>query len=122
MRDDRTRVGRAYEQLACDYLQRAGLRVVARGYRCRHGELDLVCRQGGGLIIVEVRARRHLSPVSALQSIDRFKQQRIITTARHFLMTHPRWANQPLRFDVVAIDGIDRAPRIHWIRAAFDAT
>ena len=50
----------------------------------------------------------------------RFKQQRIITTARHFLMTHPRWANQPLRFDVVAIDGIDRAPRIHWIRAAFE--
>jgi putative endonuclease len=107
--------------LACDHLQRAGLSIVARGYRCRHGELDLVCRQGAGLVIVEVRARRHLSHVSALESVDRFKQQRIITTARHFLMTHPRWANQPLRFDVVAIDGIDRDARIQWIRAAFDA-
>ena len=122
MTGDRMRVGRAYEQVACDYLQRAGLSIITRGYRCRHGELDLVCRQRESLVIVEVRARRRLSPVSALESVGRLKQQRIITTARHFLMTHPRWANQPLRFDVLAIDGIDRAPRIRWIRAAFDAT
>ena len=49
--------GRHWEAVAAEYLEDHGLVVLARGYRCRLGELDLVCRDGRTLVIVEVRAR-----------------------------------------------------------------
>ena len=116
------RVGRRYEALACAYLAEAGLTILSTGYRCRQGELDVVCRDREGLVIVEVRARRHASRVSAAESVDRYKQQRIIAATRHFLMRHPYWADWPLRFDVLAISAIDREPQIKWISNAFDVT
>ena len=113
--------GQLYERLALAYLKQAGLRVLATGYQCRFGELDLVCQQDDGLVIVEVRGRRHVDVASAAASVDRHKQRRIIATTRHFLMTHPHWANHPLRFDVLAISAVEANPDIHWIKNAFDA-
>ena len=112
-------LGRRYERLAGRYLTRAGLKIVATRYRCSFGELDLVCQEGDGLVIVEVKARRTTQLANAAESVDRFKQQRIIAATRHFLMTHPAWANRPLRFDVVAVSDIDLQPNVHWIRDAF---
>ncbi len=117
----RTELGRYWEGLARAYLETAGLVVIATGYRCRFGELDLVCEQSGALVVVEVRARRRSSPVSALESVDSFKQRRIIATTRHFLMTHPDWAHRPLRFDVLAISSHDDKPQIQWVSSAFEA-
>ena len=122
MSSSRLRVGRRYEALACAYLAEAGLKIVSTGYRCRQGELDIICQDQDGLVIIEVRARRHASRVSAAESVDRFKQRRIIAATRHFLMRHPHWADRPLRFDVLAISAIDREPRIQWISNAFDVT
>ena len=121
MKLSRVEVGRRYESRARDHLERAGLVVIAAGYRCRLGELDLVCREGEGLIIVEVRARRGGSRVSAAASVDHRKRRRIVAATRHFLMMHPRWAERPLRFDVVAISNIDSEPDVEWIQDAFQA-
>ena len=115
-------LGEPYERLALAYLKRAGLRVLAAGYQCRFGELDLVCQQDDGLVIVEVKGRRRVNVAHAAASVDRHKQRRIIAATRHFLMTHPHWANRPLRFDVLAISAIRANPHIHWIKNAFDAT
>ena len=98
------------------------MRVLATGYQCRFGELDLVCQQDDGLVIVEVKGRRRVNVAKAAASVDRHKQRRIIAATRHFLMTHPRWANRPLRFDVLAISAIRASPDIQWIKNAFDAT
>jgi putative endonuclease len=115
-------LGRLWEARAAEFLERHGIAIIARGYRCRLGELDLVGRDRGGLVIVEVRARRRESKGSALETVGRPKQQRIIRATRHFLMRHPAWHAKPIRFDVVAIDGIDTdAPEIRWVRNAFDA-
>jgi putative endonuclease len=52
--------------------------------------------------------------------VDGFKQRKIVLATRHLLMRHPEWHDRPLRFDVVAIEGIEsEAPRIEWIRNAF---
>ncbi|MFS8606631.1 MAG: YraN family protein [Gammaproteobacteria bacterium] len=73
-------------------------------------------------MIVEVRARRGGALVRASESIDARKQRRIVRAARHLLMSRPAWRERPVRFDVVAIDGIEAdEPEIEWIRAAFDA-
>lgn len=114
--------GLAWEARAAEYLEARGLVVLARGYRCRLGELDLVCRDGHHLVIVEVRARSSGALCSAAESIGAHKQRRIVLATRHLLMRHREWSTAPIRFDVVAFDAIDREePRINWIKNAFDA-
>lgn len=114
--------GRAWEARAAEYLEANGLAILARGYRCRLGELDLVCRDERYLVIVEVRARASGGVCSAVESIGFHKQRRIVLATRHLLMRHREWHATPIRFDVVAFDAIDRTePRISWIKNAFDA-
>ena len=85
------------------------------------GELDLVCLDGGSLVIVEVRARAGSRFGSATESVDFRKQRKLIRATRHLLMTHPQWHGYPLRFDVFSVNEIDTdVPTIEWIRNAFD--
>jgi putative endonuclease len=114
--------GRLWESRAATHLERHGLTVVARGYRCRLGEIDLVCRDDGTLVIVEVRARSHAALCSAIDSVDAHKRRRIVQATRHLLMRHAGWQTAAIRFDVVAFDSIDKPePTIRWIKNAFDA-
>lgn len=94
---------------------------MARNYRCRFGEIDLVMRDGGCLVFCEVRFREQAAHGGSSASVDRAKQRRISRTAAHFLRRHRELADRPCRFDVVAIDGPPRQPEVHWIRGAFDA-
>ncbi|MGB1563447.1 MAG: YraN family protein [Sinimarinibacterium flocculans] len=110
--------GAEAEDAALQLLRRRGLRLVSRNFRCRGGELDLVMLDGDTLVVVEVRARSHAGYGSAAESVDRRKQARLVHAAQLFLAAHPREAERPLRFDVVAFDGAGQAD---WIRAAFDA-
>lgn len=115
--------GRYWEEAASRYLAGRGVRTLLRGYQCRLGELDLVCDDGSQLVVVEVRARRSSGFASAKGSVDRHKRRKILLATRHLLMRRPEWHERPLRFDVIAIDGIESAaPRIDWIRNAFDAS
>jgi len=115
--------GRLWEARAADYLERHGLTVLTRGYRCRLGELDLVCRDERHLVIVEVRARGSAARCSAVESIGPHKRRRIVQATRHLLMRHAEWQSAPVRFDVVAFDAIDGSePQVNWIQNAFDAS
>lgn len=114
--------GRRWEAAAAQYLEKQGLTVLARGYRCRLGELDLVCCDARMLVVVEVRARSAEALCSAAESIGPRKRARIIQATRHLLMKNARWATAPIRFDVVAFDAIDTPqPTVRWIKNAFDA-
>ena len=115
--------GRLWESRAADYLEERGLTILARGYRCRLGELDLVCRDDPHLVIVEVRARSRGAICSALESIGPHKRRRIVQATRHLLMRHAHWQTAPIRFDVIAFDAIDTAePQVRWVQNAFDAS
>ncbi len=107
--------GRAAEALAADHLARHGLKVLARNYRCRGGEIDLVCRDGTTLVFVEVRLRTSRDFGGAAESITAAKQRRIALAARHYLAGKP-WP--ACRFDAVLLDGA----HIEWIRNAFQAS
>lgn len=108
------------EDRALDYLQRRGLRLVARNYRvargpsARAGEVDLILRdRDGTLVFVEVRARAGAGHGGAAASISRLKRRRLAFAASCFLQS---WgAPPPCRFDVLALDG----DRILWLPAAF---
>lgn len=109
--------GAAAEQQACDYLQQQGLHCLERNMHCRVGEIDLIMHDGEELVIVEVRARAPDALVDALSSISAHKRKRIIQATRYWLARHPERADQPLRFDVIAISGAS----LDWHRNAFDA-
>jgi len=109
------------ESAALDFLRARGLNSVSRNYRCRHGEIDLIMRDGDQLVFTEVRYRRSRSLVSAAESVDKAKQRRLMASAEHFLQRHTEHASRRCRFDVVSVSGDDPAPRLDWIRDAFEA-
>lgn len=111
------RRGDAAEDRALRHLRDHRLELVARNWRCKGGELDLVMLDGEVLAIVEVRARGRSDYGSALDSIAARKQAHLIHAARSFLAAHPGHARREVRFDVVAIDGT----ALEWLKAAFDA-
>jgi putative endonuclease len=112
--------GAAFEQHACAELQRAGFTLLDRNYTTRHGELDLVMLEGGTVVFVEVRQRRHASHGGAAASVTTSKQARIIAAAELWLAAHPKYAQRPCRFDVISYDGVGAdAHMSHW-RSAFE--
>jgi putative endonuclease len=111
--------GRRYEALALAHLEARGLRLLARNFRCKGGEIDLVMQDGAVLALVEVRMRGRADFGGAAASVDARKRARLITAARVLLRTRPELARLPARFDVVAIDGADQAAAVEWIRDAF---
>lgn len=115
--------GALFERRAACMLRRAGLGILARNYRARPGEIDIIAVDNGYLVFVEVRARSHRGYAGAAASVDARKQRRIVATAQCFLQTHPRYANMPCRFDVIAFEPRQSATdsRVNWIRGAFRA-
>lgn len=112
--------GKLAEDLAARYLARRGLRVLARNFRCKGGEIDIVCRDGTTLVFVEVRLRRRYDYGGAAESITVAKQRRVILAARHYLVRHPLGESGSSRFDAILLDGLDETS-IEWLRHAFAA-
>jgi putative endonuclease len=108
--------GAAAEEQAARFLERHGLAIVARNYRTRFGEIDLVAREGATLVFVEVRMRSSPGFGGAAGSIGPRKQARIVAAARQFLARIG--PEPPCRFDVVTLDG--DTPK--WLRAAFEVS
>ncbi|MGO9037871.1 MAG: YraN family protein [Steroidobacteraceae bacterium] len=116
----RRRQGAAAEALAAGYLTAQGLEVLARNVRCKGGELDLLCRDGEVLVVVEVRQRSRHDYGGALASVTWRKRRRIIRATRFLLATAPQWRRHLLRFDVIGLQGApDRAPELEWVKDAF---
>ena len=109
--------GRQAEDLAARFLEKKKLRLIARNYRCRGGEIDLVCRDGKVLVFVEVRLRQSTAFGGAAASVTAIKQRRIILAAQHFLMTNAL-TNDDCRFDCILMNGTS-GNDIEWLRDAF---
>jgi putative endonuclease len=122
MNDVRRQRGMAGEDLAAKYLELRGLKILARNLRCKAGELDLVCLDGGVLAIVEVRQRECAEFGGALDSVTWTKQRKIIRTTRYFLQRQVEWRGYSMRFDVIAVQGLpDGVHEIVWVKDAFRA-
>jgi putative endonuclease len=111
--DARAVAGRAAEDLAARFLGGQGLHVVARNFRTKRGEIDLVARDGATLVFVEVRFRRSASHGGAAESITAAKQARMVAAAQVYLLRQR--GDPPCRFDAILLDALDPA-RIDWRR------
>jgi putative endonuclease len=106
--------GAAAEDDALEYLQRQGLSLVERNFRCKGGEIDLIMRDRQALVFVEVRKRADARHGGAAASVTARKQARLIIAAQVFLQ---RYRDLPAcRFDVIAIDGKE----LNWMKNAIE--
>lgn len=107
--------GARAEDLCAEVLRRAGLRILARNWRCRLGEVDLVAEEDGTLVFAEVRLRSNTVYGGAAESVTAGKRARIVAAARHYLAGRTQ---VPCRFDVLLLDAVSPS-RVRWIRDAF---
>jgi putative endonuclease len=106
--------GARAEDLCARLLAAAGLRVLARNWRCRLGEIDLIAEEEGTLVFAEVRSRASGGFGGAAESVTAAKRSRLLAAARLYLAGRP---GTNCRFDVFLVEG---APaNVRWIRDAF---
>ncbi len=120
---DRQALGRAAEEAASRFLESHQLIILARNYRCRSGEIDIVAETPDGVIVIaEVRLRADARYGGAAASVDWHKQRRIQRATCHLLARQPALTRHALRFDVLDLAPDGAGYRIEWIRHAFEAT
>ena len=101
---DRQTRGKTGEDRAAAELERRGYAILARRYRTRHGEIDIVAQDADTLVFIEVKVRLTGECGSAAEAVTRAKQRRLGSMAADYLARHDLSA-VACRFDVVAIDG-----------------
>jgi putative endonuclease len=114
---DRADSGRRAEAAAALHLERHGLSIVARNFRRRLGEVDLIARDGDTLVFVEVRLRRRDDYGGAAASIGAAKRARLAKAASLYLASLGE--QPPCRFDAILLSELD-PPRIEWLRNVID--
>jgi putative endonuclease len=116
--------GQDAEEYARQYLIKQGLRFLIRNFRTKAGEIDLVMMDKNSIVFVEVRLRNHSHYTAAIESIDYYKQQRLLRTAEYYLIAKFKNNPPPCRFDVIALKSKPNPTDydVSWIKNAFGAS
>jgi len=117
----RQTLGEQGEALACCELRRRGYAILARRFRTRFGEIDIIARDGDALVVVEVKTRRTAGYGGAVAAVGYRKQRRLVNMARSYLagLSGPEPA---IRFDVVGVTLAEGAkPAVEVVVDAFQA-
>ena len=118
--DRRQHIGILGEDLASADLARRGYAILARRYRTRYGEIDIIARDGDTIVFVEVKTRAGNEFGEGAEAVTWWKQRRITRMAMDFLARY-RLHDRPCRFDVVSVDLSSSAPAVEVIANAFNA-
>ncbi len=112
-------LGQHAEQQAQGFLQTKGFKLLAKNYRCFHGEIDLIMRDRDDIVFVEVRSRSRHDYGEAAETINTRKKRKLIKTGMHFLQKKDWLYKVNSRFDVIAIHIDAGKTQIEWIENAF---
>lgn len=108
-------IGSDAEAIALKHLKKHGLVLIDQNFRCRFGEIDLIMSESETLVFIEVRYRRNSHYGSPIESVTNAKQEKVRTTAQHYLLKNNIGESRPTRFDVIGIVPNE----IAWIKNAF---
>ena len=106
------------EELAFHYLSKIGYKILLKNYECNLGEIDLIAKQNGMLVFIEVKTRRSDAMGLPQESVTFQKRRQIVKTAQYYLKRYGIH-NAPCRFDVVSIRMLSPTPQIDLICDAF---
>ena len=102
---NRRAVGTKYEAAAAAYLEKEGYQFIEKNFYGRHGEIDLIAKDGCCLVFIEVKYRKNQGSGMPWEAVDRRKQQRLIVTAKEYVAVRNLPLEISYRFDVVSILG-----------------
>lgn len=120
MNDRKPPLGAAAEELACEHLRSRGYEIVARNFRCRVGEIDIVARLGATTVFVEVKERTDAGRGAGFEAVTAAKRARVIGAAQLFA-SKKGLSEGLLRFDVISVGRADSRPTVRHDVGAFDA-
>lgn len=113
---NKRRVGTEYESKTAEYLETLGFEILEKNFRCKEGEIDIVAREEGYLVFLEVKYRKDSRLGFPQEAVDNRKQWKIRRVSDYYRMKNGIGEEIPVRFDVVWILG----ENIQLIRNAFD--
>jgi putative endonuclease len=119
MQNNRQEFGRTGETLACRYLEENGYVILARNYRTKFGEIDIIARDMDTLVFIEVKSRRSNHFGNPKYAVNKSKQKKISMAALHYLKD-TKQSNVRARFDVVSLVSISGEICIEIVRNAFE--
>ena len=97
-------IGNAGEDKACTYLSAHGYTIIARNWRTRYGEIDIIAEIHNIVVFAEVKTLPSGNLETLSHELDGRKQKRIVETAKLFLSNHRKYSNSMVRFDVLVVD------------------
>ncbi len=113
-------LGVAGEKEAERFLKKKGYRIIARNYRTRHGEIDLIALDGDTLVFVEVKTRGSDNFGLPQEAVDRRKRAHITKVSKYFLAENHGFKDHNVRFDVVGLTVEGGILRVEHISNAFE--
>ncbi len=116
MKENKRKLGSKYEQIAAEYLQKKGYKILYTNYYCPMGEVDIIAVNDNYLVFVEVKYRKTIKYGYPQEAVTNLKQRRIINAAQFFIMKN-NYYEKPVRFDVISI----LEDKLTLIKNAFDA-
>ena len=115
---NKRKIGTFYEELACSYLKGQGMEIVTQNFRCRQGEIDIIGRQNGYLVFVEVKYRKNAKAGYPAESVGKKKQAVICQVSSFYRYLFCNNRDCAVRYDVIAVCGNE----IRWFQNAFPHT
>lgn len=115
--DNRKKKGMAGETAAAAFLEKRGIHILIRNYRCPFGEIDLIGKGQGYLIVTEVKTRKNHRQGRPCEAVNRRKQYKICRVFDYFRMRYHLDEYVPVRFDVIEVD---QKLECRWIKNAFE--
>jgi len=119
MKSDNKKTGKIGEDIAIDFLKKKGYKIIERNYKCVFGEVDIVARDRGDIVFVEVKSRRSEYFGDPTDAVDFNKQKKISKIALNYL-NEKRLDNHDARFDVIAIKLSPSGNTVELIENAFE--
>lgn len=118
---DKKETGIIGEEIAARYLRNCGYIILEKNYRSRFGEADIIAKDSRYIVFIEVKTRHGIRFGLPRESVDIYKQNRIICTAG-FYMAKMKFYESPARFDVVEVilDANDKMKSVSLIKNAFE--
>lgn len=121
MQTNTSLIGNQIEELCLIYLKNNNLIFIEKNFKTKYGEIDLIFKdyQANQLVFIEVRYRKYIFFGEPAETINKIKQQKIITTAHYYLNYKYKHQSIYYRFDIIACSGQMNNIKIDWIKNAF---
>lgn len=108
-------IGKIGEELATKYLKSLGYSIIAKNFKARHGEIDIIAKDKNEIVFIEVKTRTNIKYGKPIEAVNELKQKHLINTVNYYLYKNHS-ENKFIRIDVIEIYLYNNKYRINHIK------